>query len=397
MSDQGSSGSERGGVLGRRRQKPQAPPPDPALDPGRDALTGLPTRGVLHEWLKQAVAASRPNSTRVILAFLDLDSLRDVNDSFGPDAGDFVLRSAGERLNSLGWQGTQVLRWGGAELAVVVPGVASVDAPDQIAKALLETIGAPYALGQPAGHDRLPRRPGHRQRRLRHRGRARARRPPGPGERPRGRPRRVRRARRDQARALLHPHRRGPAVLRPREPRVPAALAAHRAGRQPRAVRRRGAAALAGAGRHQHRRHVPARLPAPAREVRPHRAGRALGHRGDVSPGAGLVGDPSLRAVAVRHLQRRRPPAGHARLRRVGAPDPGRLGHAPRAPVPRHHRGGVALQRLVDLDGAAPAQGRRRQARARQLRHRHGVAGGDARHAPRPRAHRPASSCRSWP
>ncbi len=147
MSDQGSSGSERAGVLGRRRQKPQASAPDVALDPSRDALTGLPTRTVLHDWLNHAVAASRPNSTRVILAFLDLDSLRDVNDSFGPDAGDFVLRSAGERLNSLGWQGTQVLRWGGAELAVVVPGVASVDAPDQIAKALLETIGAPYALG----------------------------------------------------------------------------------------------------------------------------------------------------------------------------------------------------------------------------------------------------------
>ncbi len=58
--------------------------------------------------------------------------------------------------------------------------------------------------------------------------------------------------------------------------------------------------------------------------------------------------------------------------------------------VPRHHRGGHPLQRLVDVDRAAPAQGRGRQARARQLRHRHGVAGRDARHAPRPRAHRPA-------
>jgi diguanylate cyclase (GGDEF)-like protein len=147
MSDQGSSGSERAGVLGRRRQKPQAAAPEATIDLSRDLLTGLPTRAVLHDWLKQASAASRPTSTRVILAFLDLDSLRDVNDSFGPDAGDFVLRSAGERLTSLGWQGTQVLRWGGAELGVVVPGVASVDAPDQIAKALLETIGAPYTLG----------------------------------------------------------------------------------------------------------------------------------------------------------------------------------------------------------------------------------------------------------
>jgi len=147
MSEQGPSGSDRTGVLGRRRQKAPAPAPDAVFDPNRDPLTGLPTRAVLHDWLNQAVAASRPASTRVILAFVDLDSLRDVNDSFGPDAGDFVLRSAGERLVALGWQGTQVLRWGGAELAVVVPGVSSVDAPDQIARALLETVGAPYVLG----------------------------------------------------------------------------------------------------------------------------------------------------------------------------------------------------------------------------------------------------------
>lgn len=83
----------------------------------------------------------------MILAFVDLDSLRDVNDSFGPDAGDFVLRQAAERLSTLGWQETRILRWGGAEFAVVVPHVGSVDAPDQIARALLETVGAPYALG----------------------------------------------------------------------------------------------------------------------------------------------------------------------------------------------------------------------------------------------------------
>ena len=76
---------------------------------------------------------------------------------------------------------------------------------------------------------------------------------------------------------------RGSAVLGPREPRVPAPLATHRAGGVPRAVRRGGPAEVAGAGGDQHRRHVPARLPSPAREVRPDRAGRAVGHRGGVA------------------------------------------------------------------------------------------------------------------
>ncbi len=147
MSEQSSKGDERSGTTrGRRRQK-AASAAEVVVEPPRDPLTGLPARGVLHDWLNEAEIASRPASTRVILAFVDLDSLRDVNDSFGPDAGDFVLRSAGERLIALGWPGTQVLRWGGAELAVVVPGVASVDAPDQIARVLLETVSAPYQLG----------------------------------------------------------------------------------------------------------------------------------------------------------------------------------------------------------------------------------------------------------
>ena len=143
MSDQAP---DRGGVLGRRRGK-ATPQAEPVVDRSLDLLTGLPTREVLQGWLAEAEAASRPTSTRVILAFVDLDSLRDVNDSFGPDAGDHVLRTAGERLAQLGWPGARVLRWGGAELAVVVPGVGAVDAPDQIARALLETISAPYPIG----------------------------------------------------------------------------------------------------------------------------------------------------------------------------------------------------------------------------------------------------------
>ncbi len=146
MSDQGTSGTERG-RRGRLRARGATSSPEPTDGAPRDPLTGLPGRAILHDWLNQAAVSSRPASTRVILAFVDLDSLRDVNDSFGPDAGDFVLRQAAERLSTLGWQETRILRWGGAEFAVVVPHVGSVDAPDQIARALLETVGAPYALG----------------------------------------------------------------------------------------------------------------------------------------------------------------------------------------------------------------------------------------------------------
>jgi GGDEF domain-containing protein len=115
MSEQSTSGiappnGERSGRLGRFRSK-AAPgtPGAPRASGGPDALTGLPTREHLHGWLNAAVMASRPTSSHSVLAFVDLESLRDVNDSFGPDTGDVVLAQVAVRLSDLG---ARVLRYG---------------------------------------------------------------------------------------------------------------------------------------------------------------------------------------------------------------------------------------------------------------------------------------------
>ena len=176
-------------------------------------------------------------------------------------------------------------------------------------------------------------------------------------------PAHLRRPRRVPPGPLQHARRRAPTADGARQRRVPAPLPAHRAGRLRRADRRRGAAALAGARGHQHRHAVPARLPAAAREVGAHRARRALGDRGDVPPGRRLVRGPPDAAAAVRHLQHRCSPAGHARLRRHGAR--GHLDHGSGGPpaLPRHHRADAPLQRRRHLVGAAPPEGGRGQAR----------------------------------
>jgi diguanylate cyclase (GGDEF)-like protein len=149
MSDQSTpggttGGGERGGRLGRFRSKSgPAPSGTPEAPKGTDAVTGLPTREVLHDWLHAAILASRPTSSRCILVFVDLDSLRDVNDSFGPDAGDSLLAQVPGRLSDLG---ARLLRYGGAELAMVFQGVDSMTAPDEIAHAVLDRVTAPYEV-----------------------------------------------------------------------------------------------------------------------------------------------------------------------------------------------------------------------------------------------------------
>jgi GGDEF domain-containing protein len=52
---------------------------------------------------------------------LDLDHFKQVNDSYGHDVGDQVLRLAGAKLRSVG-NGARVYRYGGEEFAIVFPG-----------------------------------------------------------------------------------------------------------------------------------------------------------------------------------------------------------------------------------------------------------------------------------
>jgi len=147
MSEQSAAGSppgERGGRLGRFLSKGATTTDRPAPLPssgGVDRLTGLPTRDVLHDWINAAIKASRPTSSHCVLAFVDLDALRDVNDSFGPDAGDAVLAEAAARLRGLG---ASALRYGGAEFALVYQCVDSMTTSDELAQTILDRVIAPY-------------------------------------------------------------------------------------------------------------------------------------------------------------------------------------------------------------------------------------------------------------
>src|SRR5689334_8363382 len=97
--------------------------------PGQPSLTGtnvavdpvtlLPTRSHLHDWASEAIERSRVGSNRSVIAFVDVGQLRDVNDSYGPDAGDLLLRSIGARLSSIDLPNTRVLRYEGAEFVLV--------------------------------------------------------------------------------------------------------------------------------------------------------------------------------------------------------------------------------------------------------------------------------------
>jgi len=134
------------GVLGRIRTRNQ-PKGDETVEPDVDDVAGVPTRKDLNRELDRAVRASKLASSIAVLAFVEVGQLRDVNDVYGPDTGDQLLRQAAARLQTIDLPDTKVLRYEGAVLAVVCPNIPNVQAAEETAKFLVELMGRPFALG----------------------------------------------------------------------------------------------------------------------------------------------------------------------------------------------------------------------------------------------------------
>ncbi len=109
-----------------------------------DALTGLPNRAVFNRRL-DALAAQRPIPAFAVL-FIDLDRFKSVNDTYGHDAGDEVLRIIGARLREAGTEQDAVCRLGGDEFAVILGDADSARAHGVVDR-LLETIRRPVSVG----------------------------------------------------------------------------------------------------------------------------------------------------------------------------------------------------------------------------------------------------------
>ena len=108
-------------------------------DASRDPLTGLPNRRVLMETLTREASAAARTGWSLSVIMVDLDHFKRFNDTYGHQAGDFVLKRAGERMASLVRQMDMVARFGGEEFAVVLPR-ASLEQAMQIAWQLCNAL-----------------------------------------------------------------------------------------------------------------------------------------------------------------------------------------------------------------------------------------------------------------
>ncbi|MGE3139893.1 MAG: GGDEF domain-containing protein [Thermoleophilia bacterium] len=111
-----------------------------------DALTGLANRRVFHERLDAECARADRAGTPLALVLIDLDHFKSVNDTHGHQVGDEVLREVSRRLRARSRREDVVARFGGEELAWLLPG-ADLAAAHEAAERLREDIrGTPIGV-----------------------------------------------------------------------------------------------------------------------------------------------------------------------------------------------------------------------------------------------------------
>ncbi|WP_158219620.1 diguanylate cyclase [Ideonella sp. A 288] len=113
-----------------------------------DALTGLRNRRGLLEWLQGASADGRRSAPgqRLAVFMLDLDGFKLVNDRWGHDTGDELLRQAAQRLTRAVRPTDVVARLGGDEFVVAVFGLGDDERADAIGQKLLAQFQQPFSL-----------------------------------------------------------------------------------------------------------------------------------------------------------------------------------------------------------------------------------------------------------
>lgn len=112
-----------------------------------DALTGLLNRRGLDDVLPAAIARAAHDRI-VALYLLDLDGFKPVNDRFGHDVGDAVLKAVAQRLSGSVRSGDVVARFGGDEFVVVAEGLPSEAQARELGQKLLDTLRSPLVLGE---------------------------------------------------------------------------------------------------------------------------------------------------------------------------------------------------------------------------------------------------------
>jgi diguanylate cyclase (GGDEF)-like protein len=117
------------------------------LQATHDHLTGLLNRGAILESLNNELARVSREQQPIALLMADLDRFKAINDTYGHQSGDAVLREAARRMKSVIRRYDALGRYGGEEFLFVLPGCHPADAFSQAERVRAAIAEEPFSAG----------------------------------------------------------------------------------------------------------------------------------------------------------------------------------------------------------------------------------------------------------
>ena len=111
-----------------------------------DALTGIPNRSLFYDRLTQAIGLARREHCELALLLFDLDKLKGLSRSLGPEAGNEVLKIAATRVRQVLRESDTVARIGTDEFTVILQRIASREDAAEVASKIVAALSAPFEL-----------------------------------------------------------------------------------------------------------------------------------------------------------------------------------------------------------------------------------------------------------
>ncbi len=113
-----------------------------------DLLTGLPNRRLLLDRLEQELKHAKRSNRSLAVLFMDLDGFKEINDTFGHEAGDRMLSEVAGRITGCIREEDTVARLGGDEFAVVLAGTRQRKDVDLVAQTIKRALVRPFWIDQ---------------------------------------------------------------------------------------------------------------------------------------------------------------------------------------------------------------------------------------------------------
>ena len=113
-----------------------------------DALANVPNRTLFNDRLKLALSYAKREKKMLAVMFIDLDLFKEINDLYGHETGDIVLKKVSRQLVACVRESDTVARMGGDEFVVLLPIVDDLEDVKLVASKIVEAVAQPIKVAK---------------------------------------------------------------------------------------------------------------------------------------------------------------------------------------------------------------------------------------------------------